>query len=103
MVPGQVCVVGAGVVGLTSAVKIQQQVPNIEVTLISEKFSPDLTSNVAAGIFLWGPKSVSAATDLSWATHSWSWWQVLRVSAPWIRTALYHDDVYIIPGQDWVT
>jgi len=203
------------------------------VTLISEKFSPDLTSNVAAGIFLWGPKSVSAATDLSWATQSWSWWQdllakdepgltgvsflktylfsshrkdqverpmmsrlgttyrdcteeelglvksegevlfgkyvetvqieakiylqylmklflaaggkvveskvdsldslgeeymvvvncsglgarylcgdktvlplrgqVLRVSAPWIRTALYHDDVYIIPGQDWVT
>ena len=47
-----------------------------KVTLISEKFSPDLTSNVAAGIFLWGPKAVSAATDLSWATDSWSWWQV---------------------------
>ena len=25
--------------------------------------------------------------------------QVLRVEAPWIKTALYADDVYIIPGQ----
>merc|ERR1719309_1873697 len=29
--------------------------------------------------------------------------QVLRVAAPWIRTALYADDVYVIPGQKWVT
>ena len=29
--------------------------------------------------------------------------QVLRVEAPWIKTALYADDVYIIPGQKWVT
>ena len=29
--------------------------------------------------------------------------QVLRVEAPWIKTALYADDVYIIPGQKFVT
>ena len=29
--------------------------------------------------------------------------QVLRLSAPWIKTALYADDVYVIPGQKWVT
>jgi len=29
--------------------------------------------------------------------------QVLRVSAPWIKSALYADDVYLIPGQKWVT
>ena len=29
--------------------------------------------------------------------------QVLRVEAPWVKTALYADDVYIIPGQRWVT
>ena len=26
-----------------------------------------------------------------------------RVAAPWIKTALYADDVYVIPGQKWVT
>jgi len=25
------------------------------------------------------------------------------VSAPWIKTAFYADDVYLIPGQKWVT
>ena len=29
--------------------------------------------------------------------------QVLRVKAPWVKTALYADDVYVIPGQKWVT
>ena len=31
MVGAKVCVVGAGVVGLTTAVKTQQQVPGVEV------------------------------------------------------------------------
>lgn len=25
------------------------------------------------------------------------------MEAPWIKTALYADDVYVIPGQRWVT
>lgn len=29
--------------------------------------------------------------------------QVLQVEAPWVKTALYCDDVYIIPGQKYVT
>jgi hypothetical protein len=29
--------------------------------------------------------------------------QVLRVSAPWVKTAMYADDVHVIPGQKWVT
>jgi len=29
--------------------------------------------------------------------------QVLRVEAPWIKTALYADDIYIIPGLNYVT
>ena len=28
---------------------------------------------------------------------------MLRVAAPWVKTALYADDVYAIPGQRWVT
>ena len=25
------------------------------------------------------------------------------MEAPWVKTALYADDVYVIPGQSWVT
>eukprot|EP00058_Branchiostoma_floridae_P025556 XP_002611046.1 hypothetical protein BRAFLDRAFT_233542 [Branchiostoma floridae] len=42
----RVCVVGAGVVGLSSAVCIQEKVPGVQVTVLSEKFSPHTTSDV---------------------------------------------------------
>jgi len=84
MVAIKVGVVGAGVVGLTTAVKIQEQVPGVQVTVLAEKLSPDLTSNVAAGIFLWGPKAPDAATDLQWARDSWQWYDhLLSKARPW--------------------
>ena len=38
-----VAVVGGGVVGLTTAVKIQQQIPSASVRIISDQWSPDIT------------------------------------------------------------
>jgi D-amino-acid oxidase len=51
----KIAVVGAGIIGLSSAVRIQEELglPNVHITLIAEKFSPETTSDGAAGI--WGP------------------------------------------------
>ncbi|XP_054651529.1 D-aspartate oxidase [Dunckerocampus dactyliophorus] len=46
----KVVVVGAGVVGLSAAVCIAEALPVCSVTLLADKFSPDTTSDVAAGI-----------------------------------------------------
>ncbi|CAJ1073325.1 D-aspartate oxidase [Xyrichtys novacula] len=46
----RVAVVGAGVVGFSTAVCIAEALPSCSVTLIAEKFSPDTTSDGAAGI-----------------------------------------------------
>ncbi|XP_048452768.1 D-aspartate oxidase [Rhincodon typus] len=46
----QVAVIGAGVVGLSTAVHIAESIPDCSVTVIAEKFSPYTTSDVAAGI-----------------------------------------------------
>ncbi|KAK5858036.1 hypothetical protein PBY51_011235 [Eleginops maclovinus] len=46
----RVVVVGAGVVGLSTAVCIAEALPHCSVTLLGEKFSPDTTSDGAAGI-----------------------------------------------------
>ncbi|XP_068195787.1 D-aspartate oxidase-like isoform X1 [Antennarius striatus] len=46
----RVVVVGAGVIGLSTAVCIAEALPMCSVTLVAEKFSPDTTSDVAAGI-----------------------------------------------------
>ncbi|MED6261328.1 hypothetical protein ATANTOWER_003674 [Ataeniobius toweri] len=45
-------VVGAGVVGLSTAVCIAENLPLCSVTILSEKFSPNTTSDGAAGIVL---------------------------------------------------
>lgn len=47
-----VLIIGAGVVGLNTALRLQKVLPkSTKITLISERFSPDTTGNVAAGIF----------------------------------------------------
>lgn len=49
----KVVVVGGGIVGMSTALQIQNIVPNVCVTLISEKLSPETTGDVSAG--LWQP------------------------------------------------
>uniref|UniRef100_A0A672TEW2 D-aspartate oxidase n=1 Tax=Sinocyclocheilus grahami TaxID=75366 RepID=A0A672TEW2_SINGR len=48
----EVVVVGAGVVGLSTAVCVAEMLPHCSVTVIAEKFSPDTTGDGAAGILL---------------------------------------------------
>lgn len=46
----RVVVVGAGVIGFSTAVCIVEALPFCSVTLMADKFSPDTTSDGAAGI-----------------------------------------------------
>lgn len=55
-------VLGAGVVGLSTALELQEKFPNARVSIIAEKFGRDTTSDVAAGIFRPGP-SFSGPND----------------------------------------
>jgi hypothetical protein len=48
-----VCVLGAGVVGLTAALRIKQALPGVDVTVVAELFGADTTSDGAGG--LWKP------------------------------------------------
>ncbi|KAM6182000.1 D-aspartate oxidase [Erethizon dorsatum] len=48
----RIAVIGAGVIGLSTAVCISELVPQCSVTIIADKFTPDTTSDVAAGILI---------------------------------------------------
>uniref|UniRef100_A0A3Q3K3I1 D-aspartate oxidase n=2 Tax=Monopterus albus TaxID=43700 RepID=A0A3Q3K3I1_MONAL len=52
MKKARVVVVGAGVVGFSTAVCIAEALPMCSVTLLADKFSPNTTSDGAAGILL---------------------------------------------------
>ena len=47
-----VAVIGAGIIGLSSAVCILERNPSIKLTLIADKFCPDTTSDGAAGLIM---------------------------------------------------
>lgn len=44
-----VTVVGAGIIGTTTAYRIKRRFPNLDISLVAEKFSPNTTSDIAAG------------------------------------------------------
>ena len=49
----RVAVIGAGVIGLSSALHVLEQCPSVEVTIFADAFSPNTTTNVSAGF--WEP------------------------------------------------
>ena len=59
----KIYVVGAGVNGLSSAVKIAEYFyrQNVQVVLVSEETSPNTTGDVSAG--LWGPYLIENTPD----------------------------------------
>ena len=46
-----VAVVGAGAIGLSAALRIQEQIPDAQVTVLADKFDASTTSDGAAGLF----------------------------------------------------
>jgi glycine/D-amino acid oxidase-like deaminating enzyme len=56
----KICVLGAGIVGATTAYRLLERFPNLQVDLIADVFSPDTTTDVSAGLWLpyiWGGTS----------------------------------------------
>ena len=58
----RIAVIGAGIIGLTSAVNIQKLMPDAKVTIISDKFDKDTTSSGSGGIFLPTAQSIKGAS-----------------------------------------
>jgi D-amino-acid oxidase len=68
----KVCVVGAGVVGLSCALKIQEEYrDSIQITVIADAFLDETTSCGSGG--LWEPYQIAGTSDLKinqWGKHS---------------------------------
>lgn len=58
-------VIGAGVVGLTTALELQKQFPSANVSILAEKFDVETTSDVAAGIFRPGTNFSGPSDDVT--------------------------------------
>ncbi|CAN7943999.1 unnamed protein product [Ixodes hexagonus] len=76
----EVGVVGAGIIGLTTALRILESVDGVNVTVIAESFTPHTTADVAAGLF--GPFLLDGLTDeklRDWCVESYNFYlQLIR-------------------------
>jgi len=71
---GSVAIVGAGIIGVSTALEIQALIPGVQVTIFSEDVTPDTTADGAAGIFgLYLMGDTPTADQVRWAqiTHDW--------------------------------
>lgn len=57
----KIAIVGAGVIGMTSAVAIKNAFPNENITVFANLFTPDTTGDGSAG--LWGPFVLGNTSD----------------------------------------
>lgn len=47
----RVVVIGAGAVGLSTAINVQKLLPSASVTIVADRFTRDTTSHGAGGLF----------------------------------------------------
>uniref|UniRef100_A0A2P2I3D3 D-aspartate oxidase-like n=1 Tax=Hirondellea gigas TaxID=1518452 RepID=A0A2P2I3D3_9CRUS len=101
----RITIVGGGVSGLGCALAILNKLPDVQLTVISEHFSPDTTGDVAAG--MWGPFIMGGTPPediLRWSQVSWSkfleWessgedWGVSRISGTCINTEVMTEELW---------
>jgi len=78
----KVCVVGGGINGIASALRIKETFPNLSVTIITKDVTPDTTSDIAAG---WWKPFLASKTPID-SIHRWA--------------KVTHDYVYSILATD---
>ncbi|XP_061197407.1 D-aspartate oxidase-like [Saccostrea echinata] len=78
----RVCVLGAGVIGLSAAVNVQLLVSNVDITIIADQFDSETTSDGAAGHF--GIMTERTNADINnlfrWARESFDWYHRICIS-----------------------
>ncbi|XP_045193490.2 D-aspartate oxidase-like [Mercenaria mercenaria] len=76
-----IVILGAGIVGLSTAVNVQCLLPDRRVTVIADKFTKDTTSDGAAGIFRPSVEKTpvkSLQQYRKWCQESFQWYHTLN-------------------------
>uniref|UniRef100_K1QI60 D-aspartate oxidase n=1 Tax=Magallana gigas TaxID=29159 RepID=K1QI60_MAGGI len=78
----RICVLGAGVAGLSSAVNIQSILPEADVAIIADQFNTETTSDGAAGNFgiLLGRTNADICRLRCWTRDSFEWYHKICTS-----------------------
>ncbi|XP_071454372.1 D-aspartate oxidase isoform X2 [Hetaerina americana] len=86
-----VCILGAGVVGLMTALELQDQFPNANYTIIAHLFNQNTTSDGAAGLFHPSSTFTGPTLDITenWIADSYSYYDNLRNSSDGEKSGVF--------------
>ncbi|CAH1798844.1 unnamed protein product [Owenia fusiformis] len=76
----KILVIGAGAVGLSTAVCMQRSIDGANMTIFAEKFGVDTTSDGAAGIFRPLPPDIPDDMIRPWLAESWKYYDSIASS-----------------------
>ncbi|ESO87796.1 hypothetical protein LOTGIDRAFT_166093 [Lottia gigantea] len=97
-----IAVIGAGIIGLSTAVNIQNRLPNATVTVIADKFEKDTTSYGAGGLIrptyrhIKGDKVVLKR----WCNASWEYFSGLSKGGRSSESGVFHLGGYVVSEQE---
>lgn len=77
--PPRFCILGAGVVGLNTALELLRVAPGCDVTVLADQFTGNTTSHGAAGIFRPGTSFSGPSDDVTmkWIADSYQFYRTL--------------------------
>ena len=81
-VPQHILVLGGGIVGLNTALRLQKDFPTVKMTIMAEHWLDKTVSQVAAGFFraTKGIRGPSQEVTQQWIRDSWSYYMNLKVT-----------------------
>lgn len=93
-----ILVLGCGVVGLNSALRLQQDIPGVQITIMAENLAEGTVSNVAAGIFRASTSIRGPTPQLTkkWIKESWCYYQNLKNNVSQKRHGIFDIPLYLI-------
>ncbi|XP_030765616.1 D-aspartate oxidase [Sitophilus oryzae] len=96
-----IAVLGAGVVGVTTAVELQKRFRHAKIEILAEHVYEDTTSYVAAGVFRPGTSFCGPTQEITqkWINDSYTYWDEIRRSPEGARAGVTELSGYIFSSQ----
>jgi len=94
-------VLGAGIIGLNTALELQSKFPSAQITLIAEKFDEETTSHVAAGIFRPGTSFCGPSEEITrrWIVDSYDYYEKILRSEDADKAGVYQASGYLFSSK----
>ncbi|KAK9891817.1 hypothetical protein WA026_016615 [Henosepilachna vigintioctopunctata] len=99
----KICVLGSGVIGLTTAIELRKEFRNSSIDIIADAFYSGTTSFVAAGLFLPIESNSGGSVERTsaWVKDSYNYWENIRALSESEEIGIRHLSGHILLNRSY--